>query len=99
MGLLLVVVWGATAFVLGHPLATLINKSNQGSVPLDFGESLFSSLFLGSTIIGWLSLSLLQLGTYSFLYLGAALTTVLLLKILGLRFTNKIVSFTHSDIE
>lgn len=88
MGLLLVVVWGVVTFAVGYPWVTLLNKVKQRSVALDFGEILFINTLSGSLITGWLALSLLQLGIYSIVNVGVALTTVLLLGIIGLRFTH-----------
>ena len=88
MGWLVLLIWGAATFLIGHPWHSLLSQVKTRTVVLDANETVFVSTLLGNLIIGWLALSLLQLGIYSLLYLGIALVTALFLGILGLRFTH-----------
>lgn len=91
MGWLVVLIWGAVTFSIGHPWHSLLSHVKTHPVvldTLDTNETLFVSTLLGNLIIGWLALSLLQLGLYSLLNLGIAVAAVLLLAIIGLRFTH-----------
>lgn len=87
MGWLVLAVWGTVTFLVGYTWYSLLRSFNKSAVALDLGESLFVITLLGSLITGWVAFTLLQLGIYSFLHLGLALTAVILLGIIGLRFT------------
>ncbi len=88
MVLVVLLFWGVVAFSIGHPWHSLLGQLKKRTAVLDTNETVFVSTLLGNLIIGWLALTLIQLGVFSLLNLSLALVAVLLLGIIGLRFTH-----------